>query len=71
MKLAIICPICYKPKKFSATYAVRLIDYTEEPKKVVAEGQKAKVVYEEKKVRVCTTCAKRMGYKIKVVKPKK
>ena len=70
MKIGIICPICYKPKRYSDTYAVRLIDYTEEPKEVVAEGKKAKVVYSEKRVRICRTDARKMGYKIKVPKPK-
>ena len=65
MKLAIICPICLKPKKFSDTYAVRIIDYSKEPTKVVEDGKKAKVVFDEKRVRVCRTDAKRMGYKIK------
>ena len=65
MKLAINCPICYKPKRYSDSYAVRLIDYTEEPSEVIPEGKKAKAVYPEKKVRVCRTCIKKMGYKIK------
>lgn len=65
MKVAIMCPICYKPKKFVDTYAVRLIDYTAE-----LDTKLEKPKYPENKVRVCRTCIKKMGYKVKVTKPK-
>jgi hypothetical protein len=71
MKKAIICYVCGKPKKYSDSYAVKVTDYKTEKEVVMggSSGNVAKVysngIFVENKVRVCRTCVKRMGYKVK------
>lgn len=71
MKTAILCAICEKPKKESESYAMKIADYRlgypgQKTCEVDAATHKQKT--EPKKVRVCRTCAKRMGYKVKASK---
>ena len=70
MKSAVICGICEKPVKFSETYAVKLIDYSD-PIQIDVTGQaKPSYVYPERKIRVCRADIKKMKYKVKAIKPK-
>ncbi len=58
MKRIIICVICNKPKKFSDSYAVKVANYRLER---ILEPDYDKYV----KARMCRTCTKRLGYKVK------
>jgi len=66
MKIAIICAICEKPKKESETYEVKLIDYRlNNATQLEARPGRSLIIQQSVVVRVCRTCAKRMGYKVK------
>lgn len=62
MKKAIICFGCGKIRPFSKSYAVKLTDY-QNP--VILDSLKDDYRFPEKKVRICKTCLRSTGYKIK------
>lgn len=70
MKSAIICFKCHGVRKYTDSYAVKILDTTDLMELSVVKKEKTfiKLVPKSKEVRVCRTCIKRMGYKIKVKK---
>lgn len=67
MKSAIVCFKCKKIKRFSDSYALKVLD-TSDMMQVAFVGKKGGEVgfiSKEKKVRVCRTCIKQIGYKVK------
>jgi len=69
MKTAIMCPVCYKPKRYSDSYAVKIYEY-DEPE-VLPGGNVIVKTDEPRKIRVCRACVKRMGYKVRSYAKKK
>lgn len=70
MKVAIVCGICDKPKRYSDSYAIKLTRYLKSESFSDGATPSSKPVTQ--KIRACRACTKRMGYKIKkVTKPVK
>lgn len=70
MKSAVICFKCHIIKRFSDTYSLKILDTgdlveTVRPSKKNREEADVVFLPKTKVVRVCRTCVKRMGYKVK------
>lgn len=77
MKSAIICFNCKKIKRESESYALKILDFSDLEVKEIIKPRKGKdnlVLYKltakEKVVRLCRTCTKRAGYKVKTPQAK-
>lgn len=65
MKKAIICAICDKPKKYSDSYALKIISYKYLANPTGEELEEFTTFTKETKVRACRVCIKKMGYHVK------
>jgi len=69
MKRIIVCYVCKKPKKFDMSYAVKVQDYSGDFIEEVFKNGKETIgrnwIVEPKKARICRTCTKRLGYKVR------